>query len=163
MNGWPQQVEVADQLLDLVRRGARVQGEAGLAARLVHGLERVVHVRRGLDVHGDRVGPRRGEALDEALRPLHHQVNVEPAPGLLHRLPDRFDHRKADRDRRHEVPVHDVDMDDPRAGVHDRPNLLPKPEEVSGEDGGTDADFVDHERTLPATERGPPMGPLSEN
>ena len=60
-------------------------GVAGLSARpawsarLADGLEGVVHVRRGLPVHDDRVGTGGGEVLDAPFRALDHQVHVEHA------------------------------------------------------------------------------------
>ena len=70
-----------------------------------------------------------------ALGALDHQMDVEqdvevaqPRHGL-----------RAHRQRRHEVAVHDVDVDDLRAGVDDRLHLLAQAPEVGGQDRGGDA------------------------
>ena len=49
----------------------------GQAARVLDRLQRVVQVRRGLDVDGDRVRARLGERLDVVLGALDHQVDVD--------------------------------------------------------------------------------------
>ena len=75
------------------------------------GLQRVVQVRRRLRVDRDVVGARLGEGGDVALRPLDHQVDVEERAGGVDLLGQRLDDERAHRDRRHEVAVHDVDVD----------------------------------------------------
>ena len=54
---------------------------------------------------------------------LDHQVRLEHRAGVVHRLRERRDDQRADGDRRHEMPVHDVDVDHARPrGKHlDRP------------------------------------------
>ncbi len=99
-------------------------GVAGLSARPAAqpasrtALERVVHVRSGLPVHGDRVRAGVGEVLDVALGALDHQVHVEHPAASCTCSRSAFTISGPDRDRRHEVAVHHVHVDHPRAGVH---------------------------------------------
>ena len=80
-----------------------------------------------------------GERLDLALGPLDHQVHVERAPASwTGRAAPRRRSGPID-DRRDEVAVHDVDVDDARAGVDDLVDLLARRREVGGEDRRGDA------------------------
>jgi hypothetical protein len=72
----------------------------------------------GLGVKGDRVGARLGEGLDLTFGLLDHQVDVENAAGFMDLIGDRRGDQRPDRDRRHEMAVHHVEVDDPRAGAH---------------------------------------------
>ena len=74
-------------------------------------------VRRGLGVERDRVGAGLHELGDVALGALDHQVHVEHRPRRVRLLAQRGHDQRPDRDRRHEVPVHHVHVDHPRAGV----------------------------------------------
>ena len=67
-----------------------------------------MQVGQDLDVHGDHGGTRRGKRFDVPVRVGDHQVNIQRD---LRDPLQRSDHRWADRDVRHEVAVHDVDMD----------------------------------------------------
>ena len=78
--------------------------------------------------------PGRGELVDLAPRALDHQVDVERAAGVVDLVGDRGDDQRADRDRRDEVAVHDVDVDHPGAGVDHLGDLRAEPREVGGED-----------------------------
>ena len=73
-------------------------------------------VRRRLDVDGDAVGAGLDELGDLTLGALDHQVHVDDRPGGVHLVGERLDDVRAERDRRHEVAVHHVDVDHPRAG-----------------------------------------------
>ena len=77
-----------------------------------------------------RVGSGGGELVDPPLRALDHQVHVEHAAALVHEIAQRLHDQVTDRDRRHEVAVHHVDVDDARAGVHHLLDLLAEPGEV---------------------------------
>ena len=111
---------------------------------VAHRLERVVHVRGGLPVHDQGVGAGSRVLLHPPLGPLDHQVHVEHAAALVHEVAQRADHQVADGDRRHEVAVHHVHVDDPRARVHHLFDLGAEAGEVGGEDRGRNAP-VSHE------------------
>ena len=86
-----------------------------------------------------RVGAGLGERVDLALGPLDHQVHVEHRTGAVDALAQRRDDDRPHRDRRDEVAVHDVDVDDPRAGVEHLLHLRAEAREVGGEDRRRDA------------------------
>jgi len=90
-------------------------------------------------VHDQRVGAGRDELLDAALGPLHHQVDVERAALLVDQIAQGLHDHRPDRDRRHEVAVHDIHVDDARARVHQLLDLLAEPREVGREDRGRHA------------------------
>ncbi len=90
----------------------------------------------------DPVGARLGELGHVALGTLDHEMHVEV--GLVgKRLAQRGDDHRAERDRRNEVAVHDVAVDDARAGVHDLAHLDGEVGEVGGQDRGCDVAFVE--------------------
>ena len=82
---------------------------------VAHETRGVCDVRRCLGVERDRVGARLDELGDVTLRTLDHQMHVEQAADLLDLLAQRGDDQRADRDRRHEMTVHHVDVDHTRA------------------------------------------------
>ena len=96
-------------------------------------------MRRGLDVERDAVRARLGELGDVALGALDHQVDVDVAAGVVDLVGERGDDRRAHAERRHEVAVHDVDVDRARARVEHRGDLLAEAREVGREDRGGDA------------------------
>ncbi len=83
---------------------------------------------------GDRVGAGLGKGLDLALGLLDHQVDVERTAGCVNPICDRAGDQRPNRYRRHEVPVHHVDVDHPGAGAEDFVYLSPEPGEVGRED-----------------------------
>ena len=60
----------------------------------------------------------------------HHQVAIERATRLVHELGDRAQHDRADRHRRDEVAVADVEMEDPRARLERGPELIPEARKI---------------------------------
>ena len=125
-----------------VGRGGGVEGQPGVEAGVAHRLERVVHVRRGLPVHDQRVRAGGRELLDAPLGPLDHQVHVEHAAAVVHEVAQRVHDQRPDRDRRHEVAVHHVHVDHARARVHHLLDLLAEAGEVGGEDRRGYADVL---------------------
>ena len=81
------------------------------------------------------LAPARGEVLHVALGALDHQMDVEQDVEVAQRRHGLRAHRQ----RRDEVAVHDVDVDDLGAGVDDRLHLLAQAAEVGGQDRGGDA------------------------
>src|SRR5262249_4184038 len=67
-----------------------------------------------------------------------HEVAVEPAAQFVHERRDRLQHDRPDRDRLDEVPVADVEVEDPGAGAHDELELLAEAREVGRVDRGLD-------------------------
>ncbi len=113
-----------------------------VAAGLPDRVERVVEMRSRLDVHGDVVGARLRELRHLPLGALDHQVHVDDRPGAVHLIGQRADHQGAERDRRDEVPVHHVDVDDARAGRQHLGDLRAQAGEIRRQDRGRDAPFA---------------------
>ena len=127
-------VDRAGDLRERPDRGRRVDREPDRRALLAQQPRGVGDVRRGLRVKGDRVGAGLDEVRDVPLGALDHQVHVEQRLGALRLLAQRGDDERPDGDRRHEVTVHHVDVDHPRAGVEHLLDLLSEAGEVGRED-----------------------------
>ena len=138
---------------DGLGRRAGVERQAGAAARVAHGGQRVVHVRRRLHVQRDPVRPGVRERLHVALRALDHQVHVDDRAGRVHLLGDRLHDERAHRDRRHEVPVHHVDVDD-RARPRPAPSRPARRAARSRPRGSTARRRTNAIRSAPASTRG---------
>jgi hypothetical protein len=93
-----------------------------------------VGVRVGLLVDRDAVGTGAREVRDLAGRALDHQMDVDDRAGLVYVIGYRRHDQGADRDRRHEMAVHDVDVDHAGAGIDHLGDLLAQAREVGGED-----------------------------
>jgi hypothetical protein len=90
-------------------------------------------MRPGFDMHGDDVGASLGEGFEIRVARRDHQMHVD---GFFGQRPQRLDDRRADRNVRHEVPVHHVDMDPVGAGRLDRAHFLAEPREIGRQDRG---------------------------
>jgi hypothetical protein len=88
--------------------------------------------RLGVDGHAARA--RLGVPGRPAVRILDHQVAVDRCAGVLEQ---RLDDRQPEREVRHEVVVHDVDVQ-PVGGAGHRRRFLGEPGEVGGQDAGRD-------------------------
>ena len=131
IEGSPDKVaRLADLLGERLDGGPRVDRDARQAAELADRGEGPVGVRGRLLVEGDRVGAGLGEGLDVALGLGDHQVHVDDAAGIVDGVRDRREDQGADRYRGHEMAVHDVEVDDAGAGVHDLIELRAEPREV---------------------------------
>jgi hypothetical protein len=127
------QLEVVEQGLEHVDRGARVDGHPAddPPFRVVDvdgGPEFVQHPVRlssPLDVERDEVGTRRDERVDLRQRIVDHQVDV-----LEDRRPDRTDDRRADRQHRAEHAVHHVDVDELDPSRFEHADLVAEVREV---------------------------------
>jgi hypothetical protein len=102
-------------------------------------------VRGRLDVDRDAVGSGADEVGDLAFRPIDHQVHVDHRTGGVDAVGQGRNHVRAERDRRDEVAVHDVDVDDAGASRQYLVDLAAEPAEICREDRGCDvvgADLV---------------------
>ncbi len=127
-------VQHARRILERANGRRRVDGDPHAAAALVDEVGDVGDLRRRLEMERDRVRARIEELADLLLGTLDHQVRLDDRSGLLHLFAQGGHSQRADRDRRHEVAVHHVDVDHARAGGEDLGHLLAKPAEVGGED-----------------------------
>ena len=85
-----------------------------------------------LDVHGNHRRAGLGERLEVAIGLFDHQVDVERDPGDAL---ERADDRRADGDVRHEVAVHDVDVNEVGAAALRRGDGAAERGEVGRQDG----------------------------
>ncbi len=87
-----------------------------------------------LDVHGAPVGAGIGETREQRARVVDHEVAVEEEVGVL---AQRLHDRRADREVRHVVPVHAVDVQQV-GDVGDARDIGGEVGEIGGEDRGRD-------------------------
>ena len=80
-----------------------------------------MNVWPGLDVGGDDVAPGLGEGRDIGIDRRDHQVNVEGQRGVW---PQCAHNIGPDREIRHEMAVHHVNMNEVGAGRADRAHLI---------------------------------------
>ena len=106
--------------------------EAQPVSRLARALDDAGGVGDGFQVDDHRVAAGLCELLGLIERVGDHQMAFQRQRG---HGAQRLDHDGADRDRRHEMPVHDIDVQ--QIGVLlDARDLLAQLGEVGGKDGG---------------------------
>ena len=118
------------------QRGRRPQRKASGPARLADGPQRWHDRLLDLNVEGDRVAARIDEFVDVAARLRDHQVRVE---GQARDAAERLDGSRAEGQVRHEVAVHDVEMDPVGAGLLASPDGGAQVREIGVEDARRDA------------------------
>ena len=97
----------------------------------------------GLEMERDAVGARGLERAEVVLRVVDHQVAVDHPALAVDERRDRLEHDRADGDRLDEVPVADVEVEDPRARAEQLLDLLPEPGEVGRVQRRLDLDRAD--------------------
>src|SRR5687768_6338415 len=97
------------------------------------------------------------EVVDVAVWLLDHQVHVEGPRG---HFANRADLDRTDRDVRHEMPVHDVDVNEICPAALDRRNVLSQIREICRQDGGRDLNHWLTSSEMPSAgpTRNPPGG-----
>mmetsp|Transcript_17956 Transcript_17956/g.54916 ORF Transcript_17956/g.54916 Transcript_17956/m.54916 type:complete len:303 (+) Transcript_17956:164-1072(+) len=133
-------VELVHDVLAVVKGGARVDHEAGLAALGLDELEGAVDVARRLRVEGDVGGAGVGEVLNNAVHRGHHQVHVDGGGHAV--VAQGLAHHGADGKVRDVVVVHHVEVHHIGAGGEHVVDLLAELGKVSGEDGRRDEVLV---------------------
>ena len=93
-----------------------------------------------LDVEGDAVATGGSDLLEVVRRVVDHQMAVDPAVHPVDHRRDRTQDDRPDRHRRDEVPVADVEVEDPDAGVEQELDLVAEAREVRRVDGRLDLD-----------------------
>src|SRR4051794_15116204 len=89
------------------------------------------------DVNEDRIRAGLGKSVEIAIRLFNHEM------GFKRQLGDwanRLDDNRPHADIRHEMAVHDIDMNAISAGLVRFTNLFAEAGEVGGEDGGGEFD-----------------------
>ncbi len=115
----------------------RFDGEAGLAAVVDDFVDGGADLVLALDVERDVGRARLDELRDEFPRPGDHEMHVERQLG---QRPDRLDDGGAESDVRHEMAVHDVDVEHVRAALLGAGQVGAQIAEIGGDDGRSDAD-----------------------
>ena len=147
MKDWPPQPGLTDMIRTKSRSSrtssrvldgrGRVERRAGLAAeRPDHG-QVLVEVGRRLDVERDPVGPGLVEQGHKGAGVLDHEVDVDGQAGFA---ADGRDELGAEGQVGHEMPVHDVDVDEIGPGLLGQPDGLAEPREIGGQDRRGDED-----------------------
>ena len=131
------EIDVREVGLDRLERRVRIESETGAQPEGAHLCDERVGVT-DLDVHRASVRTGLGERLEIATGFCHHQVAVEVERRMA---AQRRHHGRTDRDVRHEVPVHDVDVE-PVGRRSDFAHLLGQEAEVGRQDRGCDAQIA---------------------
>jgi hypothetical protein len=106
-----------------------------------------------LHVHAAQVGPRLSKLLEPHAGVGDHEMTVQEQVGVPS---DRGHHRRPDRQVRHEVSVHQVDVQPVGLGT-DGGDLLGQHRVVGGQDRRREQDVVRHGRSVPQPAPRPPM------
>jgi hypothetical protein len=125
-----QHVDLGQQVLVRLDRGARVDGQPGTGARGADGAQRADRGADRLDVDGDVARARLGVLRRPAIRVVDHQVTVDGQRGVLEQ---RLHHGQAQGQIRHEVVVHDIHVQ-PVGNARHRGGFLGEPGKVRGQD-----------------------------
>ena len=121
-------VEVWQDPLDV---RLRVEGDAGTPSGGADRVEGGRDVRGGLDVHGHIGRAGIHEPSDPGLRPVDHEVDVQRQ---ARRPPQVGHHLRPECEIRHEVPVHDVDVEPVRPTGLRRGGGVGQSSEIGGQD-----------------------------
>ena len=125
-------IEIAGDFLEHADRGRRIDGDAGLCPEFLDVLNGAMEMREHFEVNRDHRRAGTHERFDVPVRVLDHQVHVERN---LRHLPDRHDHRRPHCQVRHEMAVHDVDVDQVGPASLYRCNPRPQRGEIGRQDG----------------------------
>src|SRR3990172_8836249 len=87
-----------------------------------------------VDSHDVRAGLDKRRNVPVRVR--NHEMDMERH---FSHIPDRLDDQRTNRDVRHEVAVHDIDMQQMRAGFFNPANVFAERREISGKYRGSDA------------------------
>src|SRR5689334_24103575 len=130
------EVEIRHDLLDEADGAGRVEREPRPHPALAHRRELALDVDGRLGMEGEHRSPLVGVLGDVVLGVLHHEMDVDRSLGDA---PERPDHRRAEREVGHEMPVHHVDVHPLCAAGHGLLHLLPEPAQVGAQHAGGDA------------------------
>jgi hypothetical protein len=111
---------------------AGLKTRPGFAAAFADQPDRAVDVLARLGMERDVGGACLREIRHDAVDGFDHQVHVDGRRDA--RLAQCLTHQRADREIRHVVVVHHVEMDDVRARRQHGPHFLAEPREIGGQD-----------------------------
>ena len=133
-------VRVGGDGRNLFRLGLRIERDADLQAVLACGRDRSLDVVDRLVMERDAVAAGLCDLREVAHRIVDHEVAVQRTVHAVHDRRDRPQHDRAHRDRLDEMPVADVEVEDPHAGPQQDVHLFAELREVGRIDGGLDLD-----------------------
>ena len=126
-------VELVEHVIEVVQRRGRIEHQSGLAAVFADQPDACGRRARwppGWKRDVGRAGL--GEIRNDAVDRLDHQVHVDRRGDAV--LAQRLAHQRPDREVRHVVVVHHVEVDDVGAGGEHRCDFLAESREVGGQD-----------------------------
>ena len=112
--------------------GRGIQHEPALAAVLADKIERAVDVLGRFGMERDVRRPGSGEARDDAVDRLHHQVHVDVGGDAV--IAERLAHQRSHRQVGDVVVVHHVEVNEVGAGFQHRIDLFPETGEIRRQD-----------------------------
>ena len=107
--------------LQRIHRRRRINHHTRQAIVALDEMQRAVQVPASFLMHRNPIRPRLGKRRNKLVRILDHQVAVERQ---LRHLAQRLHHRRPNRQVRHEMPIHNIHMDDRRATFLRRAHLF---------------------------------------
>src|SRR5262245_145636 len=122
------EIDLVEHVIEPVKRRRGIENEPALATAFADQLQSPVDVLGRLGMEADESGTRGGEVGNDAIDRLHHEVHVDRRLDAV--LAQRLAHERADREIRHVVVVHYVEVDEIRAGRYDRVHLFAEPREI---------------------------------
>ena len=128
---------------NVFRLALGVEGDADLEAVLAGGGDRAWHVVDDLVMEGRAVTAGAGDLREVAQWVVDHQMAVEDTACLVHKRSDRLEHDRSHRDRLDEVPVTDVEVEDPALRAEKDVDLLAEAGEVGRVERRLDLDRAD--------------------
>ncbi len=132
------------------RRGGRGVDRHGCpGAEVAHGAERAVQVSSGLGVHDEGLAASLEHRPQHLLGRVDHEVGLERQADLG---PDGADHVGAERDHRHELAVHHVELHAVASRLLELDDALGEPALIDWQHRGDDGDRL-HDATLRRTAR----------
>ncbi len=115
-------------MLQPAQRRSGIEDQPGFAALVSYQTQRAIDVPARFRVEGYVGGARFREIGDDAIDRLDHQVDVDRRLDAI--FAKRFADERTDRQIRHEVIVHDIEMHDIRACIQNGLYILAEPRKV---------------------------------
>ena len=129
-------VHLVDDMMQPGKRRGRIEHQPRLATRFVYEAERAVDVLGRLGMKSDVARARLREIRNDAIHRLDHQVHVDRRGNTV--LAQRLADQRADREIRHIMIVHHVEMHDVRAGGKHVLHFFAQASEIGTENGRGD-------------------------
>ena len=115
------EVAVVEIGLNGLDRRGRIKRQTGNCPKAADFPQQRTRIVDRFDVDRHQVGPRLAESLQVAARFGNHQVKIQRQAG---RTANGLDHGKTETDVGHEMPIHDIQMQDLGPGLFQAANFL---------------------------------------